>query len=136
MAITVPREGEIWKLAVETLGALQLQELVEELLKSYVNTRKVDNLGYLRREWLGPEAMAALCAGQRLARRGPLLFEENIKDVALPNGHRSHLLRGIVQTIPARRLARTSSFCRRWCVVPNTGNNAVAGSLWLRKYLF
>lgn len=84
-------------------GTQRLQVLIEDLLKSYVNTRKVDNLGYLRREWLGPEAMAALRAGQRLARRGPLLFEENLNAVALPNVHRSHLLRGIVQTIPADR---------------------------------
>jgi hypothetical protein len=33
MTITTPREGEILKLAVETLGAQRLQELVEELLR-------------------------------------------------------------------------------------------------------
>lgn len=33
MTITIPREGEIWRLAVETLGSQRLQELVEELIK-------------------------------------------------------------------------------------------------------
>lgn len=80
MTITVPRDGEIWKLAVETLGPL-------------------------RREWLGPKALEALRAGQQLARKDPLIFEENLNSVALPSGHRSYLLlRGIVQAIPADRL--------------------------------
>ncbi|RAI70844.1 hypothetical protein DOZ80_10260 [Pseudomonas fluorescens] len=104
MAITVPREGEIWKLAVEALGAQRLQDVVEELLKGYQGKRKVDNLGYLRREWLGREALEALRTGQRLAGKEPRIFEENPNAVALPNGHRSHLLRGLVQALPANRL--------------------------------
>lgn len=100
MVITVPKEGEIWKLALETLGAHALQELVEQLLKRYVNTRKVDNLVFLRLEWLGLEALEALRTGHRLAGTGPLIFGENPNFVALPNGRRSHLLRGIVQALP------------------------------------
>jgi len=104
MMITVPREGEIWKLAVEALGAQRLQEVVEELLKGYLSKRKVDNFGYLRCEWLGREALEALRAGQKLAGKEPRVFEENPNAVALPNGHRSHLLRGLVQALPVDRL--------------------------------
>lgn len=102
--MTIPREGEIWKLAVETLGAQRLQELVQELLKGYVNNRNVDILGYLRREWLGGEALTALRAGQRLARGEPLTHEENLDTVAISNGHRAHLLRGVIQALPVDRL--------------------------------
>jgi hypothetical protein len=104
MSINVPREGEIWKLAVATLGAHVLQDLVERLLKSYVKTRKVDNLGFLRLEWLGFEALEALRTGYRLAGTGPHIFGENPNFVALPNGHRSHLLRGLVLALPVDRL--------------------------------
>ena len=102
--MTVPEEGKIWKLAAQTLGARALQVLVEQLLKSYKNTRNVDNLGFLRLEWVGAEALEALREGQRLAGKRPMMFEADPTTVALPNRHRSHLLRGIIQAIPAERL--------------------------------
>jgi hypothetical protein len=69
-----------------------------------VNHRKVDILGYLRCEWLGPEALAALREGLRLARREPLIYEDKLDSVALSNGHRAHLLRCIIQALPVDRL--------------------------------
>lgn len=89
---------------LKRLGAQRLQELVQELLKGYVNNRNVDILGYLRREWLGGEVLAALRAGQRLARGEPLIHQENLNTVAISNGHRAHLLRSVIQALPLDRL--------------------------------
>lgn len=83
-----------------------LAHLVAELLASYVKTRPVDILGYLRSEWLGAEALQALREGQRLAAMGPRLFEDNPDAVALPNGQRYHLLRGIVVALPPDTLTK------------------------------
>ena len=72
MAITVPLEGKIWQLAPATLGVESLAHLVAELLASYVKTRPVDVLGYLRSEWLGAAALQALlfgCKGAPVVRR-------------------------------------------------------------------
>lgn len=100
MAITVPQEGKIWQLAAATLGVESLAHQVAELLASYVKARPVDILGYLRSEWLGVEALQALREGQRLVAKRPRLFEDNPDAVALPNGQRYHLLRGIVAALP------------------------------------
>lgn len=102
--MTVPEEGVIWKLAVETLGKEALQTLVAQLLQSHVSTRKVDNVGFLRLEWLGAEALEALREGQRITGKRSMMLEEDPTKVALPSRHRSHLLRGIIQAIPSQRL--------------------------------
>lgn len=100
MSITVPREGEIWQIAVATLGADRLEHLVADLLRSYVRTRSVSNYVFLRREWLGVDALEAVRAGQRRAGMEPFIFEGNINHVTLTDVHRSYLLRGIIQALP------------------------------------
>lgn len=76
MVINVPQEGKIWQLAAATLGVESLAHLVVELLASYVKTRPVDILGYLRSEWLelvpGPSARRsdfAQCGVAKIVRR-------------------------------------------------------------------
>lgn len=99
MRITTPREGQRWKLAVATLGAERLEQLVAELLKSYVRTRPVNMYGFLRLKWVGPEALAALPNGQRLAGAELAFFGEDPTKVAILHCHSGHLLRGIVQAL-------------------------------------
>lgn len=64
MKITPFLEGQLWQLAVTTLGAQGLEQLVAELLKSHVKARAVNMYGFLRVEWLGPAALEALRNGQ------------------------------------------------------------------------
>lgn len=104
MKITAAHEGQLWKLAVATLGTQALEQLVAELLKGYVRTREVNMYGFLRLEWLGSEALAALRNGQRLA-GAELAFCRNAPDeVAILHCHSTHLLRGIVQALPPEAL--------------------------------
>lgn len=100
MRITTPLEGQLWKLALATLGAERLEHLVAELLKGYVRTHKVNMYGFLRLEWLGREALDALRKGQRLAGAELAFFVEDPTKVAILHCHSGHLLRGIVQTLP------------------------------------
>lgn len=46
MKITTAVEGQLWKLAVATLGTLALEQLVVELLKGCVKTRAVNMYGF------------------------------------------------------------------------------------------
>jgi len=65
MTITSPHEGQLWQLAVNTLGSQDLEQLVAELLKSHVRTRSVNMYGFSSIEWLGQEALEALRRAQR-----------------------------------------------------------------------
>lgn len=100
MKITTSLEGQLWKLAVTTLGTLALEQLVVELLKGCVKTRAVNMYGFLRLEWLGEEALKALRRGQRLAGVESEFSREDPTKVAVLHYHSSHLLRGIVQALP------------------------------------
>ncbi|WP_260958475.1 hypothetical protein [Pseudomonas citri] len=100
MKITTPLEGQLWQLAVATLGAQGLEQLVAELLKSHVRARTVNMYGFLRLEWLGQEALEALRKGQRRAGAKLAFFEDDPSKVAILHCHSGHLLRGIVQTLP------------------------------------
>jgi len=50
MKITPLLEGQLWQLAVTTLGAQGVEQLVAELLKSHVKTRAVNMYGFLHIE--------------------------------------------------------------------------------------
>ena len=100
MRITTPLEGQLWRLAVATLGAERLEQLVAELLTGYVRTHKVNMYGFLRLEWLGHEALEALRRGQRLAGAELGFFGEDPTKVAILHCHSSHLLQAIVQALP------------------------------------
>ncbi|WP_019579863.1 hypothetical protein [Pseudomonas mandelii] len=104
MKITTALEGQLWKLAVATLGSQALEQLVAELLKGYERTRAVNMYGFLRLEWLGPEALAALRNGQRLAGAKLAFFGDAPDEVAILHCHSAHLLRGIVQALPPEAL--------------------------------
>jgi hypothetical protein len=104
MKITTPQEGHLWKLALATLGAECLAQLVADLLGGYVKTRKVNMYRFLRLEWLGHEALEALRKGQRLAEAELGFFGEDPAKVAILNCHSGHLLRGIVQALPVEVL--------------------------------
>ncbi|MBB2885043.1 MULTISPECIES: hypothetical protein [Pseudomonas] len=100
MKITPPLEGQLWQLAVATLGAQGLEQLVAELLKSHVRTRAVNVYGFLRLEWLDQEALEALRKGQRRAGAELAFSGDDPSKVAILHCHSGHLLRGIVQTLP------------------------------------
>ncbi|MFJ2385885.1 hypothetical protein [Pseudomonas koreensis] len=100
MKITPLLEGQLWKLAVTTLGAQGLQQLVAELLKSHVKTRAVNMYGFLHVEWLGQEALEALRNGQRRAGAELAFLGDDPSRVAILHCHSGHLLRGIVQRLP------------------------------------
>ncbi|WP_339526446.1 hypothetical protein [Pseudomonas sp. EL_65y_Pfl2_R96] len=100
MKITAPLEGQLWQLAVATLGAERLEQLVAELLTGYVRTHKVNMYGFLRLEWLGYAALEALRRGLRLAGAEFGFSREDPTKVAILHCHSGHLLRGIVQTLP------------------------------------
>ncbi|MHC8379733.1 hypothetical protein ACYZT3_28170 [Pseudomonas sp. MDT1-16] len=100
MRITTPLEGQLWKLAVATLGAVSLEHLVAKLLKTHVRTRAVNMYGFLRLEWLGLEALEALRNGQRLAGAELTYLRGDPTKVAILHCHSVHLLRGIVQALP------------------------------------
>ncbi|VVO01585.1 hypothetical protein [Pseudomonas fluorescens] len=100
MKITTPLEGQLWQLAVATLGAQGLEQFVAERLKSHVRARAVNMYGFLRLEWLGAEALEALRKGQRQAGAELAFFGDDPSKVAILHCHSGHLLRGIVQTLP------------------------------------
>jgi len=100
MKITTPLEGQLWQLAVTTLGAQGLEQLVAELLKNHVRTRAVNMYGFLRLECLGQEALDALRKGQRRAGAELAFSGDDPSKVAILHCHSGHLLRGIVQALP------------------------------------
>lgn len=100
MKITPLLEGQLWQLAVATLGAQGLEQWVTELLKGHVKTRAVNIYGFLHVEWLGQAALEALRKGQRRAGAELAFLGEDPSRVAILHCHSSHLLRGIVQTLP------------------------------------
>ncbi|WP_027922599.1 hypothetical protein [Pseudomonas sp. URMO17WK12:I12] len=100
MKITTSLEGQLWKLAVATLGSHALEQLVVERLKVCVKTRAVNMYGFLRLEWLGEEALKALRRGQRLAGAELEFSRDDPTKVAVLHCHSSYLLRGIVQALP------------------------------------
>ncbi|MDR8365033.1 hypothetical protein [Pseudomonas sp. JL3] len=100
MRITTPLEGQLWKLAVATLGAVRLEHLVAELLTGHEKTRAVNMFGFLRLEWLGLEALEALRNGLRLAGAELAHLRGDPTKVAILHCHSSHLLRGIAQALP------------------------------------
>lgn len=104
MKITPPLEGQLWQLAVATLGAQGLEQLVAELLKSHVRARAVNMYGFLRLEWLGQEALEALSKGQRRSGTGLAFLGDAPSKVAILHCHTAHLLRGIVQSLPLELL--------------------------------
>lgn len=106
MKITTPLEGQLWQLAVTTLGAQGLEQLVAELLKSHVRARAVNMYGFLRLEWLGHEALEALRRGQRQAGAELSFFGKDPTKVAILHCHSGHLLRGIVQALPPEVLPK------------------------------
>lgn len=99
MKITPPLEGQLWQLAMTTLGAQGLEQLVTELIKSHIKTRAVNMYGFLHVEWLGQAALEALRKGQRRAEAELAFLGEDPSRVAILNCHSGHLLRGIVQTL-------------------------------------
>jgi hypothetical protein len=100
MKITTPLEGQLWKLAVATLGAQALEQLVVELLKGHQRIHRVNMYGFLRLEWLGQDALETLRKGQRLAGAELAFFGDDPIKVAILHCHSGHLLRGIVQALP------------------------------------
>ncbi|MGE8067112.1 hypothetical protein [Pseudomonas sp. NPDC089569] len=104
MKITRPIEGQIWKLAVATLGSQGLEELVVDLLKSHVRKRAVNMYGFLHVEWLGAAALAALRNGQRRAGAELRFMEDDPRKVAILHCHCAYLLQGIVKALPVEAL--------------------------------
>lgn len=104
MKISTPLEGQLWKLAVATLGAQGVEQLVAERLARFVMTRKVNMYGFLRLEWLGQEAFDALRNGQRLAGADLTFICDDPIKVAILHCHSSHLLKSIIQALPVQVL--------------------------------
>ena len=104
MKISPLLEGQLWQLAVTTLGAQGLEQFVTERIKSHVKTRAVNMYGFLHIEWLGQAALEALRKGQRRAGAELAFLGEDPSRVAILHCHSSHLLRGIVQTLPPELL--------------------------------
>ncbi|RZO10712.1 hypothetical protein EKG40_03870 [Pseudomonas moorei] len=99
MTITAPMEGELWKIAVSTMGTEPLQIWVAETLKEFVSTRAVSIFGKLHSQWVGTEALSAIRKGQELAGMTPWYFPEDPTIVHMLNGQRAFLLRRIVQAL-------------------------------------
>ncbi|WP_210558298.1 MULTISPECIES: hypothetical protein [unclassified Pseudomonas] len=100
MTITAPKEGELWKIAVSTMGMEPLQLWVAQTLKEFVNTRAVSILGRLHSQWVGLEALSAIRKGQELAGMTPWYLPEDPTIVHILNAQRAFLLRRIVQALP------------------------------------
>ena len=90
MKITTLLEGHLWKLAVGTLGAERLEQLVADLLRGYVKTHKFNMYGFLRLEWVGHEALEALRKGQRLAGAELAFYGVDPTNVAVLDCHCAH----------------------------------------------
>jgi hypothetical protein len=69
MKITSPHEGQLWQLAVATLGSQDLEQLVAELLKSHVRTRSVNMCFAASAIVLCPERIGFQRLFQRVVKR-------------------------------------------------------------------
>lgn len=102
MRITTPIEGQLYQLALAHLGAQNLVTVVSACLARPVKRRAVDTVGYLRVEWLGAEALAAVLEGQQ--RAGKQHWGSTHHKVAVSLGDKSRLYQTLLQVIPIAAL--------------------------------
>ena len=102
MRITTPVEGQIYQLALAKLGAEGLTSVVVACLARPAPRRPVDTLGYLRFEWLGAGALAAVQEGQQRAKKARWGSDEQKVSISL--GDKARLCRALLQAIPIEAL--------------------------------
>ncbi|WP_095124666.1 hypothetical protein [Pseudomonas sp. Irchel s3a12] len=98
MRITTPIEGQLYQLALAHLCAQNLVTVVSACLARPVKRRAVDTVGYLRVEWLGAEALAAVQEGYQ--RAGKRRWGSTRDKVAVSLGEKSRLYQALLQAIP------------------------------------
>lgn len=98
MRITTPVEGQIYQLALAELGSEGLASVVAACLVRPVTRRPVDTLGYLRREWLGQEALEAVREGQERAAKSRWGSADD--KVSLSLGDKARLCNAVIQALP------------------------------------
>lgn len=102
MRITTPAEGKIYQLALTELGSEGLASVVAECLSRPVQRRAVDTFGYLRVEWLGAEALAAVQEGQQRAKKARWGCDGQKVSIGL--GDKARLCHAVIQALPIAAL--------------------------------
>lgn len=98
--ITVPREGMIWQAACSHLGQEALQALVTDLLINHGQRPRRNSLLYLRREWLGIEALEALQAALKATDLSWPAFDDMPNTVAILECYRWYLAIELLKALP------------------------------------
>lgn len=74
--LTVPNEGLVGQAACSHFGRLDFERFLTELLQRHRDEPQMKSLEYLRREWLGVDAVEALQAAQAASKSGWSAFNE------------------------------------------------------------
>lgn len=100
--LAVPNEGLVWQASCNFYGRVRLEDIITELLKQYGPKPSRSSLEYLRLEWVGADALEALCAAQATAKVGWPAFDELPQKVAIWSCYRRYLADSLIQALPVR----------------------------------
>lgn len=102
--LTVPNEGLIWQAACAHFGRECLEQVVTDLLRNHGKRPRRNSLTYLRREWLGVDALEALQGALKATDLSWPAFDEMPKHVAILECYRWYFAHKLLQALPPKRV--------------------------------